>query len=38
MDECMDFEAGGSTQQPLNTQQQYNAPSTSGVDEGRKML
>jgi hypothetical protein len=38
MDEDMDFEAGGSTQQPLNGQQQYNPPSTSGLDDGRKML
>jgi len=38
MDEDMDFEAGGSTHQPLNGQQQYNAPSTSGLDNGRKML
>jgi hypothetical protein len=38
MDEDMDFEAGRSTEQPLNGQQQYNAPSTSGLDNGRKML
>jgi hypothetical protein len=38
MDEDMDFEAGGSTQQPLNNQQQYNAPSANGTDDGRKML
>jgi hypothetical protein len=38
MDEDMDFEAEGSAQQSLNGQQQYNAPSTSGLDNGRKML
>jgi len=38
MDQDMDFEASGSTHQPINGQQQYNTPSTSGVDDGRKML
>lgn len=37
MDEDMDFEAGGSTQQPP-IGQQYNVPPSNHFDDGRKML